>query len=168
MTPPQPANNELHRVVLTGTIWRLNSSGRYEYLITKRSDKKIFPNKWHLPGGGMEASDYVNEEPSYKNAESPQWYYAVERALRREIREEVGLEIEDAKYLLDVAFIRPDGIPVVVLSYYCKYGSGEVTPDYEDTVDFRWITVDEVDDFDFIKGIEDEIRMVEERLTKQA
>jgi ADP-ribose pyrophosphatase YjhB (NUDIX family) len=165
MSAPAPGNTELHRVVLTAIIWR-ELDGRREYLITKRGDKKIFPNKWHLPGGGVEMSDYVNDPPSYVHTDTPQWYGAVEKALRREIREEVGLEVEEPQYLLDLAFVRPDGIPVIVLSYYAKYAGGEVTPDNEDTVDFRWITVDQVDDFDFIKGIEDEIRKVEERLTK--
>jgi 8-oxo-dGTP pyrophosphatase MutT (NUDIX family) len=159
-------DDELHRVVVTGIIWRKNEAGRIEYLITKRSDKKHFVNKWHVPGGGLKAADYLEREPSHKSHDSPQWYYAVEHALRREIREEVGLEIDDIHYLLDVVYVRPDGTSVIVFSYYCKYTSGEVLQDEEDTVDHKWITVDEVDDYDFIKGIEDEIRMVEERLTK--
>lgn len=145
-------SKELHRIALTAII---RKDGKY--LITKRSpDKKAFPNKWTVPGGGLETDDYVNTKPT---TEAGQWYYAVEEALRREIKEEVNLEVDKPKYLLDLTFIRPDGVPVVVLSFYCNYVSGEVELD-EDSVDYKWISVDELDEYDLIDGIADEIREV--------
>ena len=63
---------------------------------------------------------------------------AVETTLRREIKEEVGVEVTDIQYLLDLAFIRPDGIPAIVLSFYCKYVSGDVVLD-EDATEYAWI-----------------------------
>lgn len=149
-------NKELHRISLTAIIYK---DGKY--LITKRSeDKKAFPGKWTVPGGGLETDDYVDLEPT---TSAGQWYYAIENALRREIREEVALEIEKPQYLLDIAFIRPDGIPVIILSYYAEYKSGEVDLD-EDSVGYAWVSVDELDDYDLIDGIADEIRMVEEKI----
>jgi 8-oxo-dGTP pyrophosphatase MutT (NUDIX family) len=155
-----PTENELHRVAVTGIIWK-EEDGVRRYLITKRSPhKKAWPGKWTVPGGGMEATDYTNTEPSYANTESPQWYGALEKTLRREIREEVGLEVEDIRYLLDVAAIRPDGIPMLVLSMYCAYQSGEVTFD-DDATEFAWITAAHAGEYDLIKGIDDEVRQVD-------
>ena len=107
--------------------------------------------------------DYLKTIPTHTNGENKDWYNAVEQALRREIKEEVGLEVKEAHYLLDIAFIRPDGIPVIVLSYYCEYKSGEVTLD-EDATEFAWIGVDKLSHYDFISGIDEEIQMVDKKL----
>ena len=164
MEIPTPVHNDLHRIAITGIIWREDPDGQYRYLITKRSPtKKAWPNKWTVPGGGLETTDYMGGEATYANSESPQWYGAVGNTLRREIKEEVGVEVRDVQYLLDVAFIRPDGIPAIVLSFYCKYDSGEVVLD-ADATEFAWITASEAGQYEFIQGIDHEIEMVEERL----
>ncbi len=166
MAAPQPIHNELHRIAITGIIWRINEEGTREYLITKRSmEKKAWPGKWTVPGGGLETNDYMSQEATYQNSESPQWYSAVENTLRREIREEAAIEVSDVEYLVDIAFVRPDGIPTIVLSYYCKYASGEVTINNE-SMDFAWIPVADVSKYELIQGIDHEIEMVEERLSK--
>ena len=158
-------HDELHRIAVTGIVWR-EADGRREYLITKRSPhKKAWPNRWTVPGGGLEAGDYIHTEASYQNSESPQWYHPVEAALRREIREEVGLEVGTPEYLLDVAFIRPDGIPCIVWSFYCKYESGEVALD-EAATEYAWVSAEEAQSYDLIQGIEREILEVEKRLSK--
>jgi len=72
----------------------------------------------------------------------------------------VHVEIGKPTYLLDMTFIRPDGIPVLVLSYYAKYITGEVKMD-EDTVDFKWVTLAEAKELDLIPGIYEEIEMIE-------
>ena len=161
---PTPIHDELHRIAVTGIIWRKDNDGKYRYLITKRSpEKKAWPGRWTVPGGGLDVNDYMHGEATYQNSESPQWYNAVETTLRREIKEEVGVEVEDINYLLDVAFIRPDGVPAIVLSFYCKYASGEVKLD-EDAVEFAWITAEEVSSYELIQGIDHEILEVEKRL----
>ncbi len=155
----------MHRIAVTGIIWK-EEGGTKKYLITKRAPhKKAWPGKWTVPGGGMEVDDYMHTETTFANSESPQWYNAVEKTLRREIKEEVNVEVSDIEYLLDVAFIRPDGIPAIVLSFYCKYVSGEVKLD-EDATEFAWITVAEIPNYELIQGIDHEIQMVEERLAK--
>ena len=157
-------HNELHRIAVTGIIWKTNPDSSRSYLLTKRSpQKKAWPNKWTVPGGGMEVSDYTQREATYLNDESPQWYNAVEQTLRREIREEVNLEVTDVQYLLDLAFIRPDGIPAIVLSYYCKYESGEVKLD-EDATEFAWVMVNQIHEYDLIAGIDHEIQLADQRI----
>lgn len=160
-------NQELHRIVSTAIIYKKEDpstgSGQavYKYLITKRSPtKKVFPNKWTVPGGGLETDDYTATPPSTKEGT---WYYALETSLRREIREEVNLEVGFVKYLLDLALIRPDGIPVITLSFYAPYKSGEVKLD-ADATEFVWASCEECQNYDLIEGIADEIKMVEEIL----
>jgi len=163
---PVVADQELHRIAVTGIIWRKDADGKFRYLVTKRAPgKKAWPNKWTVPGGGMEANDYLKEEPTYANSESPQWYGAVEKTLRREIQEEVGVEVTDINYLLDLAFVRPDGVPCLVLSMYCRYVSGDVVLD-ADATEYAWITVEEAGTTDLIHGIDDEIRAVEKKLSQ--
>ncbi|HRY52581.1 MAG TPA: NUDIX domain-containing protein [Candidatus Portnoybacteria bacterium] len=153
-------NQELHRIVSTAIIYK-KEGGQNKYLITKRSPhKKVFPNKWTVPGGGLETDDYTTTSPTTKENH---WYYALETSLRREVREEVNLEMGFVSYLLDLAFIRPDGIPVITLSFYAPYKSGEVKLD-EDATEFIWASYEECQKYDLIDGIIEEIRMVEEIL----
>lgn len=143
---------ELHRVTATAII---HKDGRY--LIVKRNpDRKVFPGRWGVPGGGLEKEDYINTPKTTPDA----WYYAVENSLLREIKEEVGLQVHKPKYLLDLVFIRPDGIPVVTLSYYCDWKSGEVKLN-EENADYKWVSVEEAENYDLIEGILDEIKMVD-------
>jgi 8-oxo-dGTP pyrophosphatase MutT (NUDIX family) len=153
---------ELHRVVPTVIIY----NDECQFLLIKRSpDLKVFPGKWHCPGGGLSMDDYEHL-PSHSN-EQKQWYGVVEEALRREAREEAGVEIEKPEYLCDVAFLRPDGIPVVVLSYFAKFSGGEFKPS-EEAVECAWVTAEEAQKYDLIDGIGEEILEVDRRLKSRA
>ena len=121
-------NKELHRVVSTAII---HKDGKY--LIAKRNpNRKVYPGKWSVLGGGLEMDDYIN----FPKTTSEHWYFAIEKSLRREIKEETGLEVDKLKYLLDLAFVRPDGMLVVILSYYTNWKSGEVELN-EESVDYK-------------------------------
>ncbi|MEK7652878.1 MAG: NUDIX domain-containing protein [Patescibacteria group bacterium] len=149
-------DKELHRITSTAIIYK-EEGGQFKYLITRRSlSKKSFPGKWTVPGGGLETDDYTNT-PKTTNYH---WYFAIENSLRREIREEVNLEVGRVKYLLDMAFIIPDGTPAIILSFYADYKSGEVKLD-EDSIDHAWATCEECKNYDLIEGILAEIEMVE-------
>ena len=54
-------------------------------------------------------------------------------------------------------------VPILVLSYYAEYVSGEVKID-EDTVEFAWVTVAEAGKYDLIEGIYEEIVMADKIL----
>jgi len=151
-------NKELHRIATTTLVYKPDST----YLITKRAmHKKVMPGKWTIPGGGLSMDDYINTPSSTEGAK--QWYGALERSLRREIKEEVNLEIGKPELLVDLTFVRPDGIPVLVLSYFASYISGEVKLD-EDATEFAWVNLEEAKKYDLIDGIWDEIRQVDEIL----
>jgi 8-oxo-dGTP diphosphatase len=144
-------NKELHRIVTTTLIYKKDLT----YLVTKRAmHKKVMPGKWTIPGGGLTTDDYTNLPPS---SSALQWYGVLDRSLRREIREETGLEIGEPELFENYTFIRPDGIPVLGLTYFAPYLAGEVKLD-QDATEFAWIKVEDVDKYDFIDGITSEIR----------
>lgn len=145
-------DEHLHYVAVTAII---RKGGKY--LITKRSPKeKAFPGMWTVPGGKISVEDYITLPKTTPSA----WYGAVEETLKREVKEEVNLKIENVRYLIDMTLMRPDGIPVVVLSFFADYKSGEVTLD-EDAVDFAWVTAEEAASYPLIEGIYEEIVMVD-------
>jgi len=153
---PEIKNRELHRIVSTAIIHKDN-----RFLIVRRSpDKKVFPGRWTVPGGGLEIDDYVDTPVSTKDNN---WYYALETSLRREVIEEVGLEMGKVSYLLDLAFIRPDGVPVITLSFYAPWKSGEIKLNSEN-IEYKWVSAEEAKKYDLIAGIAEEIEMVDKIL----
>ncbi len=155
----------LHFVAATAIIAKRDESGILRFLIAKRAPtEKVFPNKWTVPGGKMVYTEYNNlprTSPTH-----PQWYNVVEFVIRKEVREEVGLEIEKPTYLTDLVFVRPDGYPVVTLSYWAWYKSGDVKLNHEMS-DFAWITAEETKNFDLIEGIDGEIKEAEKIIEKE-
>ena len=146
------SNKELHRIVKTAIIHK-----DAKYLITRRSlDKIAFPGKWTVPGGGLSVDDYINTPPTSPNI----WYFALENVLRREILEEVGLEIEKISYLLDLVLIRPDQTKVLTLSFYAPYKSGEVKLN-DESIAHAWVSFEEAKKYDLIGGILEEIEMTD-------
>jgi len=149
--------NKIHFISITGKVFK---NGKV--LIVKRAlHEKNYPGRWIVPGGKLEKSDYVNEPPNSDGL----WYNVVERALKREILEETGLEVDDMDYLVDMVFMRPDGIPTLVIACTCKYKSGEVKL-CKDLIDHAWVDLGEAKNFDLIDGVYDEIRLAFKKLEK--
>ncbi len=145
-------DKSLHRISSTAIIQK---DGKY--LLTQRSfEKKAFPGKWTVPGGKLEVDDYLN----LPKTTSDHWYFAIDRALRREIHEEVGLEVGKLYYLCDMTFLQPDGVPGVILSFYGDWQRGEVKLD-EDSINHAWVTLDEAKNYDLVEGLLEEIEMVD-------
>ena len=145
-------NKELHRIVVSAIIVK---DGKF--LITKRSpNKKMFSSLWTVPGGGLETDDYVNTPKTNSDC----WYFALEKSLQREVMEEAGVEIGKINYLLDLAFIKPDGTPVITLSFYCNWKSGEVKLNEEST-DYAWVSLEEAKGYKFCPGLLGELEMVD-------
>lgn len=158
MQIPEVKDKELHRIVTTTIIYRSD----YTYLLTKRAPhKKVQPNKWCFPGGGLNVDDYINKPSS--SDKITRWVSALEDSLRREIKEEVNLEIGKPEMYTDVAFIQPNGTPVICFCYFAPFISGEVKLD-EDSTEFAWVNLIEAKNYDLIDGIWDEIKQVDEIL----
>lgn len=148
-------NKELHRISSTAIIYK----GRRYLLLQRSFEKKAFPGKWTVPGGKLAADDYIN----FPRTTSEHWYFAIDRALRREIKEETGLEVGKLKYLCDMTFIHPDGVPGVILSFYCDYNSGKLKLD-QDNINYAWVTYQEAKSYDLVEGLLEEIEMVDKIL----
>lgn len=146
-------NQELHRLVVTAIIVK-NS----KYLIVQRShEKKAWPGVWTVPGGGLETDDYVKTPKTNIDC----WYLAVENALCREIKEEVNLTIKKPNYLLDLAFIRLDGIPVITFSFYAKWQSGQVKLQDKENIDWQWVSYKQAKKYSLVPGLLGEIEMID-------
>lgn len=130
------------------------------YLITQRADhEKTFPGKWTVPGGKMETSDYTDLPRETEHY----WYNVLEKALKREVQEETGLQIKNIRYITSLARITNDGYGSVVLSFAADYACGNVQLD-SDMKDFAWVTYEEAKNYDLIDGILDELWMTEQKL----
>jgi len=154
-----PDKNLLHYVTATGIV--VNSQN--EFLIVKRANwEKAFPGKWTVPGGKLEVLDY-----SLKRKDtSEHWYNVIEDLLRKEINEEVGLEIKNIGYVTSMIYIRSDGIPCLIISLYAEPSNLK-----EDRInlcnaltDFSWVTIEEAKNYDLIEGIYQELLILDEKL----
>lgn len=150
----------LHFVVATAIVHRPRKKGENEFLIVKRAPtEKAYPNRWTVPGGKLVLHEYSKLPATSPN----QWYNVVDWVVKKEVKEESNVEIHKPCYLCDLAFIRPDGYPVVTLSYYAKYKKGTAKPG-KDLTEHAWVTVKEAKKYDLIEGIWEEIRDVNKKL----
>lgn len=150
--PTSTNDPRLHFVVATAIIvWR------GKVLIVKRGmHEKAFPGKWTVPGGKLVYSEYKSLKSSTKYG---QWYNLIEWLVRKEVKEEVGLQIHKPQYLCDLVFMRPDGWPVATLSYWARAKTHTVKLG-KDFDAFAWVHLKEAKKYDLIEGIYDEIRDV--------
>lgn len=128
-------------------------------LILKRDlREKVHPGKYCVPGGKLEWANLDINHPTRINGEALDFENAVEDLLRRETREEAGIEIDDEiHYINSVAFIRPDEVPVMSLKFAGKYKSGQVKLEKDGFTDFAWVNEKEIKKFDCIKGVKEEV-----------
>lgn len=128
-------------------------------LILKRSMReKVHPGRYAVPGGKLEWEQMDIKNPTRINGDVLDFENAIEELLVREAKEEAGVEISnDLSYLNSVAFVRPDGIPVVLVKFAAKYKGGEVKPQMGDFDNFVWVDGEEVKKYECIDGICDEV-----------
>jgi 8-oxo-dGTP pyrophosphatase MutT (NUDIX family) len=149
--------SKAHYISVTGIIVR---DGKF--LIAKRAaTEKAFPNKWTVPGGKLVMEDYINKPKDT----SQHWYNIFEKNLKREVMEEVGLELKDIKYLTSLSFIRDDGIPTVIVSMFADYCDGEIKL-CPDLTEYKWVSLEEAKEYDLIEGIYEELEMLDSFLKK--
>ncbi|MSR86103.1 NUDIX domain-containing protein [Candidatus Woesearchaeota archaeon] len=129
-------------------------------LLLKRGDnEKVHPGKYCVPGGKLEWSDLPLEQPTRRNGDVLDYENAIEKLLLREVGEEAGLIIHDhLHYINSVAFIRPDGIPVVLAKFAARYKDGKVVLEKGSFTDHAWVDASEIEGYDCIAGIAQEVR----------
>lgn len=148
--------NKLFYFVANVVVYR-ESDGRC--LILKRHDREVVhPGKWGVIGGKLVWEDMDPAHPKRVQNDVLDYPDAVEDLLCREAREEAGIEISrDLVYINSIAFVRPDGIPVVMVKFAAKYVGGEVTPEAGAFTDYAWVNAEEVKNYSCIEGIVEEV-----------
>jgi len=149
------SKKDYFRVVVTAIVVK---DGKF--LIGKRSDdEEKFPGRWTVPGGSLHIADYAvgkRDTPHY-------WYNVLEKALAREVLEEVGIRIKNIRYVTSLAD-KPDGKePSIVLSMMADWvsGKGKIS---DEIVEFAWVSLKESKRYDLIEGIHEELKQAEKLL----
>lgn len=120
---------EIYFIVnIEGAIWH---EGRYLTII-RGAEESHAAGTLSFVGGKVE-TDVPHENAIFENT------------LRREIREEVGLEIEQPTYVESRMFTTGDSEPVINIVFLCRYQSGTVTiADPGEVAGFAWLTPAEI------------------------
>lgn len=100
-------------------------------------DRGVYPGQWALPGGGVEPGERLEE------------------ALRREIREELGVELNSARplFFTDLQHEKtlPDGerrlLYMVFLLFECTVGSSSIRLNEEFT-EYAWVQPGQLLEYD--------------------
>ena len=125
-----------HIVVVTGIV-----KFKDKFLILKRNDKmEMHPGKWSFPGGKiLEGEDLFS-------------------ALKREVKEETNLDIEDTKeYISDYTFTRPNGKNTIGFCFLVNTKNNKVKLSKEFT-DLAWIKSEEVENYDILHYLKEEVK----------
>jgi len=147
--------NQAHYIVATAILVK---DGKF--LITKRADwEKAFPGKWTVPGGKLEVLDYVLRE---KDTGS-HWYNIFEELVKKEVKEEVGLDIKNIDYVTSMVYIRSDKIPTIIVSLWAE-PIGETIGLCPALTEFAWVSLEEAKNYDLIEGIYEELEILSKKL----
>ncbi len=117
-------SNLPHKIIGVAVIW--NEQGLI--LIDRRLPRGAMGGLWEFPGGKIEANETVEE------------------CIRREIAEELGIEIEvnDSLITIDHTYSQ---FRVTLKVHHCRYLSGE--PQTLECDEIRWVKVEELEQFTF-------------------
>lgn len=100
-------------------------------LIALRPDEKMLGGLWEFPGGKVEEGESRKE------------------ALIRELREELGVEVEVNSRLTELKHAYSH-FRITMNAYLCRITNGEPRP--KESKELRWISADELDDYPFPKA----------------
>ena len=148
--------DKLFYFVANVVVYR-ESDGRC--LILKRDERETtHPGKWAVPGGKLEWGDLDIAKPTRINGDVLDHENALEELCRREAMEEANVQIEGPlRFINTNVFIRPDGIPVVLVKFAAAYKDGDIKLEVGAFTDYAWVNQDEVKDYPCIMGIPEEV-----------
>jgi len=117
-------------------------------LITQRSyDRSHAPGEWEILTGRVDQGETFEE------------------AVKREVKEEVGLEVEVQEPINTFHFYYgPENAEHLGVSFLCKYVSGEVTLDKNEQIGFKWASPEEAEKLIKDKSILSSIQKVKKLL----
>ncbi len=100
-------------------------------LVTQRSRQMPHPMKWEFPGGKV------------KEEEKP------EACIRREIREELSIEVSVEKELPTVRH-NYDSVALELIPFICKHLEGVI--ELAEHHSYRWVPVEELEELDWLEA----------------
>ena len=124
-----PRQRTPHYDVAAGVIWKTDARGKDDlFLIAKRPLNGLLGGMWEFPGGKQEAGETL-----------PQ-------TLRREIMEELAMEIEVGEPLVSIkhAFTH---FRITLHAMHATHRAGE--PQHIDVADHAWVTLADLDGYAF-------------------
>ena len=130
--PVRPPRKHIpHYDVVAGVIRHSQISADAKFLIARRPLDSMLGGLWEFPGGKVEASENYEE------------------ALRREIAEELAIDIRVGRYLTEVKHAYTH-FKIVMDVFCCSYLAGKIK--LNGPVDYRWIKLDKLDNYPFPKA----------------
>ncbi len=128
--PVKPTKKPLpHYDVAAAVIYRQTETGAVEYLIAQRPLEGMLGGLWEFPGGKQEAGETLPD------------------CLRREIREELGVDIAVGE-MLTVVKHSYTHFKITLHAFYAQL-THEQTPQSLGVADWRWVTLPEMNEFAF-------------------
>jgi 8-oxo-dGTP pyrophosphatase MutT (NUDIX family) len=101
-----------------------------QYVMVVRGEEEYAPGGLNFPGGKVERADTQDD--------------VLEETLRREIAEEVGLEVEEEMVYVRSSSFVAEGEPVVDVVFLCRWKSGEaIVADAAEVAAVHWMTAAE-------------------------
>ena len=123
------ANPIPHKFIGVGVI----QNEQKQILIDRRLPEGIMGGLWEFPGGKIEPGE------------------TVEDCIKREIWEEIGIEIAVGNHLITIEHVYAH-LRVTLTVHHCHHLTGIAQPIECDEI--RWVTLDEMDQFAFPKANE--------------
>ncbi|NJK39362.1 MAG: A/G-specific adenine glycosylase [Oscillatoriales cyanobacterium RM2_1_1] len=118
-----------HKAIGVAVIW----NNQQQILIDKRPEKGLLGGLWEFPGGKVEPGE------------------TIEACIRREIQEELGIEVEVGDHLITIDHAYSH-FRITLNVHHCRHLRGEPQPLESDEI--RWVTLAEIDQFPFPKANE--------------
>lgn len=142
-------------MVITAIVVR----DRHFFIMQRPYTETKFPGRWTVPGGKLSTADYTDlpkDTPDY-------WYNVLERALKREVMEEAGIEIKNVRYVTSLASAELGKDPSIVISCLADWASGEGRVS-DEMIDCAWVDLLQAKTYDLIGGIWEELEMANRML----
>jgi 8-oxo-dGTP diphosphatase len=126
-----------------------------EWLLIRRSEKEE-----HAGGGLSLVGGKVDKEGVTTDI--------LEKTLKREINEEVGIEVSNLQYVNSSSFVTDSGIHVVDIVFLCDHVAGEPFAKSPDEVDdVIWMTTEQIlKDFNLPSYLKENIKLAEKLVNK--
>ena len=110
-------------------------------LLKRNAQRRTSPNKWQTPSG------FINEGES------------AEEAILREVKEETALEgtIKKSGSVFEVV---DEWARWIIVPFLILVKSDKVVIDTREHSEFRWVKVNDISNFECVKGIEEDLKAV--------